>query len=204
MKQLVLISFLLPLFVFSQKRDSIRVKNDVFEVIYSEIFEQPLWVEYTVRDIVKNADRKGMDFYTNDSIHTSDKYDYINNRWYKGHMAPAASFYDTEEKLKKTFSYLNCSLQHYKLNRGEWRMLESQEKVWAKSFGPLIVQINLKFDEGHEVLPTGGHIPTGYIKHIIFGGGRTECFYFPNEEPIKESFLDYKIKCIEHCQVGIK
>ena len=50
------------------KIDSILVITNIFEISYNEIFEQPNWVKYTVRDIVKNADRDGMNFYTVDSI----------------------------------------------------------------------------------------------------------------------------------------
>ena len=50
------------------KIDSILVTTNIFEISYNEIFEQPNWVKYTVKDIVKNADRDGMKFYTVDSI----------------------------------------------------------------------------------------------------------------------------------------
>ena len=41
------------------KIDSILVTTNIFEISYNEVFEQPNWVKYTVRDIVKNADRDG-------------------------------------------------------------------------------------------------------------------------------------------------
>ena len=37
------------------KIDSILVTTNIFEISYNEIFEQPNWVKYTVRDIVKNV-----------------------------------------------------------------------------------------------------------------------------------------------------
>ena len=52
--------------------DSLLVSTSIFDISYNEIYEQPNWVKYTVRDIVKNADRDGMNFYTVDSIYTSD------------------------------------------------------------------------------------------------------------------------------------
>ena len=73
------------------KIDSILVTTNIFQISYNEILEQPNWVKYTVRDIVKNADRDGMSFYTVDSIYTSDDNDYYSNRWDRGHMAPAGS-----------------------------------------------------------------------------------------------------------------
>jgi len=174
-------------------RTDVLIETSIYKISYNEVYEQPNWVEYKVRNIEKKTDRKGMDFYTNDSIHTSDSKDYYNNSWDKGHMAPAATFTDTPENLKLTFSYLNCSLQHYKLNRGEWRFLEAEERVWAQKFGKLEVRVDLHFSNGHIQLPTGGHIPTGYKKHIKFPKGDWKCFYFPNEVPTKD-WQEYEVK----------
>ena len=179
---------------FGQDRTDVRIKNNVFSVSYNETLEQPNWVEYEVRNITKKFDRGSMDFYTPKNVYTSDNEDYKNNVWDKGHMAPAAAFTDTKEKLKTTFSYLNCSLQFDKLNRGAWRELEAQERAWAKQFGTLKVRIVLHFKPNHLVLPTGGHIPNGYWKHITFPNGNRECFYFPNSVP-KKHWSEYEIQC---------
>ena len=179
---------------FGQDRTDVRIKNNVFSVSYNETLEQPNWVEYEVRNITKKFDRGSMDFYTPKNVYTSDNEDYKNNVWDKGHMAPAAAFTDTKENLKTTFSYLNCSLQFDKLNRGAWRELEAQERAWAKQFGTLKVRIVLHFKPNHLVLPTGGHIPNGYWKHITFPNGNRECFYFPNSVP-KKHRSEYEIQC---------
>ena len=179
---------------FGQDRTDVRIENDVFSVSYNETLEQPNWVEYEVRDIVKNFDRGSMDFYVPKGVYTSDNNDYKNNVWDKGHMAPAAAFTDTKENLKTTFSYLNCSLQFDKLNRGAWRELEAQEREWAKKYGTLKIRIVLHFEPDHEVLPTGGHVPNGYWKYITFPNGDRECFYFPNSTPTKH-WSDYEIQC---------
>ena len=179
---------------FGQDRTDVRIKNNVFSVSYNETLEQPNWVEYEVRNITKKFDRGSMDFYTPKNVYTSDNEDYKNNVWDIGHMAPAAAFTDTKENLKTTFSYLNCSLQFDKLNRGAWRELEAQERAWAKQFGTLKVRIVLHFKPNHLVLPTGGHIPNGYWKHITFPNGNRECFYFPNSVP-KKHWSEYEIQC---------
>ena len=65
---------ILLLFIFScdndnlensqiQLREDVIVENAVFRISYNEIKEQPNWIEYTVRDFVKVADRGNMDFY---------------------------------------------------------------------------------------------------------------------------------------------
>ena len=108
-----------------------------------------------------------MNFYNEADYHTSDNADYYANVWDKGHLAPAATFSDSKENLRQTFSFLNCALQNQYLNRGEWRLLEEQERRWDDEQN-LTITVELEFNDGYEVLPTGGHVPTHMIKHIKF------------------------------------
>ena len=176
------------------KIDSILVTTNIFEISYNEIFEQPNWVKYTVRDIVKNADRDGMNFYTVDSIYTSDDNDYYSNRWDRGHMAPAGSFNDSYENLYSTFTYLNVALQYDDLNRGAWVDLEEQIREWAGELGDIEVEIYLEFASNHIVLNTGAHVPSAFYKFVSFPDGTKKCYYFPNITPDK-AWQDYEIDC---------
>ena len=176
------------------KIDSILVKTNIFVVSYNEIFEQPNWVKYTVRDIVKNADRDGMNFYTVDSIYSSDDNDYYLNRWDRGHMAPAGSFNDSYENLYSTFTYLNVALQYDDLNRGAWVDLEEQVRKWADEFGDIGVEIYLEFDSNHITLNTGAHVPSAFYKYVNFPDETKKCYYFPNISPNK-SWSEYEIDC---------
>ena len=176
------------------KIDSILVTTNIFEISYNEIFEQPNWVKYTVKDIVKNADRDGMNFYTVDSIYTSDDNDYYSNRWDRGHMAPAGSFHDSYENLYSTFTYLNVALQYDDLNRGAWVDLEEQVRKWADEFGDIGVEIYLEFDSNHITLDTGAHVPSAFYKYVNFPDETKKCYYFPNISPNK-SWSEYEIDC---------
>ena len=174
--------------------DSLLVSNNIFQISYNEKYEQPNWVKYTVRDIVKNADRDGMQFYTVDSVYTSDDDDYYANVWDRGHMAPAGSFNDSYENLYSTFSYLNVALQYDDLNRGTWVQLEEQVRQWADELGDIDIEIYLEFDPSHIVLDTGAHVPTAFYKYVIFPDGSKRCYYFPNSTPDK-SWQEYEIEC---------
>ena len=176
------------------KIDSILVITNIFEISYNEIFEQPNWVKYTVRDIVKNADRDGMNFYTVDSIYTSDDNDYYSNRWDRGHMAPAGSFNDSYENLYSTFTYLNVALQYDDLNRGAWVDLEEKVREWADEYGDIGIEIYLEFDSNHITLDTGAHVPSGFYKYVNFPNETKKCYYFPNISPNK-SWSEYEIDC---------
>ena len=176
------------------KIDSILVTTNIFQISYNEIFEQPNWVKYTVKDIVKNADRDGMNFYTVDSIYTSDDNDYYSNRWDRGHMAPAGSFNDSYENLYSTFTYLNVALQYDDLNRGVWVDLEEQVRSWADDLGDIEIEIYLEFGSTHTILDTGAHVPTAFYKNVSFPDGTKRCYYFPNTSPDKE-WNEYEIEC---------
>ena len=58
-------------------RDKVTTGNDVFTVVYSEVFEQPLNVKYSITNPNGAASRSGMDFYKNDSISDKNYFDYI-------------------------------------------------------------------------------------------------------------------------------
>lgn len=166
-------------------RPSVYVENAVFKVWYNEVFEQPMKLIYTSTNRPTNVNRGSMDFYTEKNYHTSDKDDYYRNIYDKGHLAPAATFSDSMENLKQTFSYLNCALQDQYLNRGEWRLLEEQERRWDDQEN-LTVTVELIFNPSHTVLPTGGHVPDSLVKHIYFENSKTyKCYSFPNVKPEK-------------------
>jgi endonuclease G len=192
MKKFLLI-LLLPLLGFGQLRDSVYVKTDIYEVMYSETLEQPLWVKYQVLCTGAGASRKGMDFYKDKTIHTSDEKDYAFNIYDKGHCAPAADFNCTREMLYKTFSYLNCILQNERLNRVHWRLLEDYERLLAFSEGSVNVEVRMVFDKNPRRVPAGAAIPTAFYK-IIKTKTKTIAFYFLNEAPKKATFVDYQVK----------
>jgi DNA/RNA endonuclease G (NUC1) len=173
--------FLISFTSFSQ--DTIRVKNQVFEVLYSQKLESPLWLKYRSTNRPTNVNRGTMDFYTEKNIKTSDGEDYKANIYDKGHLAPAASFSDNMENLKQTFSYLNCMMQDQYQNRGEWRLLEEQERKWD-DLEPLTVIIKVFFDKVPKRVSTNAAIPSHMQKHIYFEKSKKwKCFVLLNERP---------------------
>ena len=194
MKKLLFALLLTPVLATAQLRDSVKINAGIYEAIYSEKLESPLLVKYTVLCPNGTTSRAGMDFYTNDSVKTSSNEDYVKNEWDKGHMAPAADFNCDKEMLYKTFSYLNCALQNQYLNRGVWRMLELQEREYAKK-EPTTVIIKVVFSKTSYKLPTGATVPDGFFKIIqLEKSGKTIKFYFPNVTPTKEKYTDYEVK----------
>lgn len=180
-KIITLIGFLIISFVsFGQ---DVRIKNEVFEVLYSQDLEQLLWIKYRSTNRPTNVNRGSMNFYKEKDVKTSDDADYFKNIWDKGHGAPAATFSDNMENLKQTFSYLNSIMQDQYLNRGEWRLLEEQERRWDDTEN-LTITIKTFFDKPAKKVSTGAAIPYMLEKHIYFEKQKVwKCFVFLNEKP---------------------
>jgi len=170
-----------------------RIETDIFTVVYCEPYQQPLKVWYKVQCPTGEADRGGMDFYKVDGVITSDNDDYKDNVWDKGHIAPAADFNCDRETLKKTFSYLNCALQHEGLNRGPWKELERFERDLAKVYFPssVHVQVEILFEEEEEWLPTGALVPSGFKKTIKTPENEWT-FVFPNRDVAGQDWINFR------------
>jgi endonuclease G len=183
MKKTLFLFGLILISLSSFSQDTVRVKNQVFEVLYSQKLESPLWLKYRSTNRPTNVNRGTMDFYTEKNIHTSDAEDYAKNIYDKGHLAPAASFSDNMVNLKQTFSYLNSMLQDQYMNRGEWRLLEEQERKWDDNQN-LTVIIKVFFDNPVKRLPTNAAIPSHMEKHIYFEKENVwKCYVFLNQKP---------------------
>jgi DNA/RNA endonuclease G (NUC1) len=182
MKKFGILLILLFVSVFTFGQD-VRVKNGVFEVLYSQSLEQPLVIKYRSLNRPTKVNRGAMDFYKEPNIKTSDADDYKSNIYDKGHGAPAATFSDNMVNLKQTFSYLNCIMQDQYLNRGEWRLLEEQIRKWD-DVEPITVLIKTFFDTPVKRVPTGAAIPSYLQKHIYFEKSKKwRCFVFLNQKP---------------------
>jgi len=193
MKKIVIlfIFLILSLISFGQ---NVRIKNEVFDVLYSQSLEQPLVIKYRSTNRPTNVNRGAMDFYKEENIKTSDADDYKANIYDKGHGAPAATFSDNMVNLKQTFSYLNCIMQDKYLNRGEWRMLEEQIRKWDDTEN-ITVLIKTFFDKPVKKVATGAAIPSYLQKHIYFEKQKKwRCYVFLNEKP-KFSWEELEMVC---------
>ncbi len=168
---------------FQQEGDLKFIDKGIYKVWYSEAYRNPVKVVYSVYHYTDHPEvtRKGLNFYSEKGIKTSSSKDYANNDYDKGHLCPAETFSSSKENMKLTFSYVNCSVQYYELNRGVWEKLENMERKWSAQ-DSLIVTVELAFDKPVKKLPTGTAIPKSFKKTIHFyHAKKTEVFLFPND-----------------------
>jgi len=198
-KILLIIALVLPLLsgtrdvIYLDNLPNVKIKTDIYEVEYSQKYQQPLVVKYKVQCPTGDEERAGMSFKKYPGVVTSDDADYTGNVWDKGHMAPAGAFTCDATKLQSTFSYLNCALQHQSLNRGPWKELERFEKNLTKVYAFVLIEIRVHFENKPENwLKTGALVPVGFSKTIICDGEVFE-FYFPNRNVAGHDWIEYKI-----------
>ena len=187
MKKLLFL-LLFPLSLFSQNK---TIVTDIFAVVYSEHYEQPLKVTYTVLCPTGTTGRSGISWYKPKGVWTSDADDYINNEWDRGHLAPAADFSCNKKMVKETFTYLNCALQHEGLNRGPWKELERFERDLAKLFEVKVV-VEVIFETRVTRVPGGAAIPSAFRKTLYFDDKVYE-FYFPNMDVAGEDWSNFMV-----------
>jgi len=180
------------------------IQRDIFEVCYSTKKQQPLWLVYEVECSGGGFSRKGLNFKKDTQFAgiTSDNADYYKNVWDKGHIAPAADFNCSYEKLKSTFNFLNCALQHEKLNRGPWKNLEKYERKLSEKY-TVKVRVVLEFDEQSLLLASGALVPSYFIKILSFNN-QVLVYRFPNSASVyhtnwEDYLLTNSYSIIEGC-----
>lgn len=194
MKNIICLLLTILSFTVVAQRDSVHIKNSIFELCYSEKYKEPIWIKYTVLCPEGTADRTGMNFYVCDSVITSSNADYAHTEFDKGHMAPAADFNCTAQMLHETFTYLNCALQNKYLNRGVWKSLESMEREYALK-ETVQVTILVDYSKSTTKSSTGALIPTGFYKTLhLIKSNATYKYYFLNSKPISNNVSDYLVK----------
>jgi len=173
----------------------IHLKN--YSVLYSQQYLQPIEVWYKVKCPynVKKAPDCSRNFtkVIADSlgINTSKDKHYKDTCWEKGHMASIETFDCSCEDVEETLTYLNCALQHNKLNGGLWLELENKEREEAKN-NAVSVHIKVEFNNTTKILGDV-LIPSGFYKTLIMNGDSTN-YYFQN------TFTEGKK--LEHCIIN--
>lgn len=113
-------------------------KFENYAICYRESYEQAEWSAYCLSDyqLEKNADRSN-DFRSDPMISTGSAQlsDYRKSGFDRGHLTPAADMSFNGEAMSETFFMSNMSPQAPAFNRGIWKDLEAQVRLWVQKFG---------------------------------------------------------------------
>ena len=145
-----------------------------YTICYRESYEQAEWSAYCLSDyqLVKNAERTN-DFRVDSMISTgsADLSDYRKSGFDRGHLTPAADMSFDEKAMSDTFFMSNMTPQNPQFNRGIWKDLEAQVRIWVKEFGRAYVVsgpiLNKAADKYSSIGNNNVAIPEYFYKVIL-------------------------------------
>lgn len=161
-----------------------------FRLLYNETHEQAQWVAYelTASETDGPVGRTG-DYREDPSISTGSATlaDYRHSGYDRGHLIPAGDGRWSQEAMSATFLLSNMSPQDPGFNRGDWRVLESKVRDWAKENQAVYVVTGPALQRGikETIGASQASVPRYYYKAVLdYTPPETKAigFLLPNEK----------------------
>ena len=189
-KLLVFFLLALPL----QAQDTVRVKHDNYESVFSVSKRYPVLVEWTVTRSkleCKNPAKRTDKFLPDPQIKKESNIDedYVKSGFDRGHISPAADARCNEKHMAESFYFTNMAPQYPGLNRGQWKNLEEWTRVLAVENDSVFVQAGCV---GEIMRIKRVAVPTHCWK-VIRVKDQVEAYVFPNVPEKSKSFEMHKV-----------
>lgn len=168
-----------------------QVKNLGYTSSYNTTYGMPNWVAYELtRSEATSQEAVRKDKFMPDPKikgKSAQNSDYKGSGYDKGHMAPAADMKWSQTVMDQSFYFTNICPQAPGLNRGSWKELEEDIRLWAIRdsalvivCGPLFTQEPIRYIPETEVA-----IPDAFFKVVCSpytSEPRAIAFVFPNNK----------------------
>ena len=187
--------------------DNQIIKHKAYTLSYNETCEQANWVSYMVTkvDLDNSVAERKNNFTEDKSVPTGSATleDYKGSGYDRGHLAPAATFVDSQEEMDESFFMSNMSPQEPSFNRGIWKKIEEYERDEAKQRDTVyvitggILKGNLKTIGENKVC-----VPEYYYK-IIYKDDFIVSFYIKNEKSNEPLYMFKQPLDVIEKEVGI-
>lgn len=111
--------------------------------------------------------------------------DYAGTGYDKGHAAPDGDLSWSEIVEYESFLMTNMYPQHGSLNRGIWKLLETNIRGWAvQQNQAFTIYVGAFYGQGNEFIGNGVIVPHGYYKIVINNAtGQVAGWAFPHTKP---------------------
>ena len=169
------------------------IKHKAYTLSYNETCEQANWVKYLIlkEDLDSATAERKNNFKADKAVSTGSASlaDYKGSGYDRGHLAPAATFMESQIEMDESFYMSNMSPQDPSFNRGIWKKIEGYERkiaeekdsVWVIT-GPILTD-NLSTIGDNKVC-----IPEFYFK-IIYTADWNIAFLIKNEKSKEELYM---------------
>lgn len=126
-----------------QKRTEQVIRHEGYTVSYNSDYRIANWVAYelTGQEAKSKKHARSNKFVPDPEVKgaTAMNEDYSRSGFDKGHLAPAGDMKWSAKAMRESFYFSNICPQVPGLNRGIWRELEEQARLWASDNGVLYV-----------------------------------------------------------------
>lgn len=129
--------------VLQKKRTEQIIRHEGYTVSYNSDYRIANWVAYelTAREAKSTRASRSNKFRPDPDAKGASALneDYSKTGFDKGHLAPAGDMKWSHRAMQESFYFSNICPQEPGLNRGVWRILEEQCRLWASDNGVLYV-----------------------------------------------------------------
>lgn len=126
-----------------EKRQEQIIKHEGYTVSYNSEYRIANWVAYelTATEARSKKTERSNKFVSDPQVKgaTAMNEDYTRTGYDRGHLAPAGDMKWSAKAMRESFYLSNICPQKPKLNRGIWKELEEQSRLWALDSGSLWV-----------------------------------------------------------------
>ena len=126
-----------------EKRQEQVIKHEGYTVSYNSDYKIANWVAYelTSKEATSKKNERSNKFVSDPMVKgaTATNEDYTRSGYDRGHMAPAGDMKWSAKAMRESFYLSNICPQKPGLNRGIWKDLEEQARLWAKENGSLLI-----------------------------------------------------------------
>ena len=126
-----------------EKRQEQVIKHEGYTVSYNSEYRIANWVAYelTATEAKSIKTERSNKFVSDPQVKgaTAMNEDYTRSGYDRGHLAPAGDMKWSAKAMRESFYLSNICPQKPKLNRGIWKDLEEQCRLWALDNGSLLI-----------------------------------------------------------------
>lgn len=159
------------------------VRHTAFSLVFDTRHRQARWVAYVLTAArAKGSEPRSNRFYPDPQLPalTATDADYRKSGYDRGHLVPAADMSWSAEAMRESFYYSNISPQLPAFNRGIWKKLESQVRMWAHTDSVLYVVTGpVLTDTLKNLVGSGVTVPDYFFKALlVYRPGHKKCIGF--------------------------
>ena len=126
-----------------RKRAEQVIQHEGYTVSYNADYRIANWVAYVLTDKEARSDKaeRQNKFVVDPLVKgaSATNEDYTRTGYDRGHLAPAGDMKWSEKAMRESFYLSNITPQKPGLNRGIWKELEEQIRLWARENGAVLI-----------------------------------------------------------------